>query len=72
VIANCTNGATNPPYCNSCPSGYSFINGICQGNGGGGYNPQPFAYCGNGRQEIGEYCDYKAANVRQSDYIITS
>jgi hypothetical protein len=29
-ITTCTNGAVNPPACNQCPAGQSFINGICQ------------------------------------------
>ncbi|HVH15538.1 MAG TPA: hypothetical protein VNA15_07460 [Candidatus Angelobacter sp.] len=27
--SSCTNGATNPPSCNTCPSGESLQNGIC-------------------------------------------
>lgn len=40
----------------------------------GPYNPPPFAQCGNGRQEIWEYCDYRASNIAHSNgqYMITN
>lgn len=55
-MTQCPNGATNPPACNQCLSGYSLINNIC--------TPDSLNYCGNGIVEINEDCDLGTSTDR--------
>ncbi len=59
----CSNGATNPPACNACPSGQSLASGSCQNNcTNGATNPTACNICPAGQILVGGNCVRNCTN----------